>query len=129
MCGAAQACFKPGAFYRGIIIPLCQSVRCQPDPPVLFCCRRHAAEAPHSDLAHPQAAPSRPTAFTNGTTLCAAPPRSQWYAACSHAQGTCTLQKAVIIASVLAKTSIPVLHSAVALTKLAQLEFYSPVNR
>ena len=62
---AGQAAFKPAAFYRGMLLPLCQSA--------------------------------------------------------------CTLRKATIIASVLAKTSIPVLHSSVALLKLAQLD-YSGVN-
>lgn len=37
--------------------------------------------------------------------------------------GTCTLREAVIIGSVLTKTSIPVLHSSAALLKLAEMEY------
>lgn len=41
--------------------------------------------------------------------------------------GTCTLQEALIISSVLAKTRIPVLHSSAALLKLAEMD-YSGAN-
>ncbi|XP_065911672.1 bystin-like [Dysidea avara] len=41
--------------------------------------------------------------------------------------GTCTLREAVIISSVLIKTSIPVLHSCAALLKLAEMD-YSGAN-
>lgn len=37
--------------------------------------------------------------------------------------GTCTLREAVIIGSVLSKTSIPVLHSAAALLKIAEMDY------
>lgn len=56
-----KAAFKPAAFYRGIILPLCSTA--------------------------------------------------------------CSLKKAVVFASVVAKTSIPVLHSAVALMKLAEMDY------
>lgn len=36
---------------------------------------------------------------------------------------TCTLREAIIISSVLAKNSIPMLHSAAALLKLAEMEY------
>ena len=61
-----KALFKPAAFFKGLLIPLCES-------------------------------------------------------------GTCTLREAVIVASVLAKTSIPVLHSSAALLKIAEME-YSGAN-
>eukprot|EP01090_Pellita_catalonica_P020858 TRINITY_DN7652_c0_g1_i1.p1 TRINITY_DN7652_c0_g1~~TRINITY_DN7652_c0_g1_i1.p1 ORF type:complete len:450 (-),score=106.44 TRINITY_DN7652_c0_g1_i1:97-1446(-) len=61
-----KSVFKPAAFYKGIVLPLCES-------------------------------------------------------------GDCTLREAAIIASVIAKCSIPALHSAVAIMKLAQLE-YSGAN-
>ena len=60
-----KAAFKPAAFYRGMLLPLCDSA--------------------------------------------------------------CTLRKATIIASIVAKTSIPVLHSSVAILKLCQAD-YSGVN-
>ena len=41
--------------------------------------------------------------------------------------GTCTLREALIISSILAKTSIPVLHSSAALLKIAEME-YSGAN-
>lgn len=37
--------------------------------------------------------------------------------------GTCTLQEAAIIASILKKVSIPILHSSAALLKLAEMEY------
>ncbi|RKP14992.1 Bystin-domain-containing protein [Piptocephalis cylindrospora] len=40
--------------------------------------------------------------------------------------GTCTLREAVIIGSVLAKVSIPMLHSAAALLRLAEMEYTGP---
>eukprot|EP00180_Rhodochaete_pulchella_P001120 Plantae.Rhodophyta-Rhodochaete_pulchella.ctg19396.p1 GENE.Plantae.Rhodophyta-Rhodochaete_pulchella.ctg19396~~Plantae.Rhodophyta-Rhodochaete_pulchella.ctg19396.p1 ORF type:complete len:334 (+),score=68.96 Plantae.Rhodophyta-Rhodochaete_pulchella.ctg19396:75-1004(+) len=59
-----KACFKPAAFFKGIIFPLCED--------------------------------------------------------------GCTLREATIFGSVLAKMSIPMLHSAAALNKLAQLPFSGP---
>lgn len=41
--------------------------------------------------------------------------------------GTCTLREAVIIASILAKNSVPMLHSAAALLKIAEMN-YSGAN-
>lgn len=38
-------------------------------------------------------------------------------------QGGCTLQEAAIIASVLAKVKVPLLHSSAALVKLANMEY------
>ncbi|XP_072175431.1 bystin-like [Diadema setosum] len=61
-----KALFKPAAFFKGILIPLCES-------------------------------------------------------------GTCTLREAVIVGSILAKTTIPVLHSAAAMLKVAEMD-YSGVN-
>ncbi|CAG0898277.1 unnamed protein product [Cyprideis torosa] len=61
-----KALFKPGAFMKGILLPLCES-------------------------------------------------------------GTCTLREAIIVGSVLAKNSIPVLHSSAAMLKLAELN-YSGAN-
>ncbi len=37
--------------------------------------------------------------------------------------GTCTLREAVIVGSILAKTSIPVLHSSAALLKIAEMDY------
>ncbi|KAJ2763978.1 snoRNA-binding rRNA-processing protein, partial [Coemansia nantahalensis] len=42
--------------------------------------------------------------------------------------GTCTLREAVIIGSVLAKVSVPVLHSAAALYQLAEMEYTGPAS-
>merc|ERR1719184_198458 len=61
-----KALFKPGAFFKGFLLPLCES-------------------------------------------------------------GTCTLREAIIVGSVLAKNSIPMLHSAAAITKLAEMN-YSGAN-
>merc|ERR1719481_260816 len=61
-----KALFKPGAFFKGFLLPLCES-------------------------------------------------------------GTCTLREAIIIGSVLAKNSIPVLHSCAAMIKIAEME-YSGAN-
>ncbi|CAF4238193.1 unnamed protein product, partial [Rotaria magnacalcarata] len=41
--------------------------------------------------------------------------------------GTCTLREAVIVASILAKNSVPMLHSAAALLKIAEMN-YSGAN-
>lgn len=57
-----KAAYKPGAFYKGLLLPLCQSQ-------------------------------------------------------------TCTLREAFIFSSVLRRTSIPVLHSAAALLRMAQMEY------
>ncbi|KAJ3188890.1 hypothetical protein HDU85_004604 [Gaertneriomyces sp. JEL0708] len=61
-----KALYKPGAFFKGILLPLCES-------------------------------------------------------------GTCTLREAAIIGSVLTKVSVPLLHSAATLLKLAEME-YSGAN-
>ena len=61
-----KALYKPAAFFKGILLPLCES-------------------------------------------------------------GTCTLREALIISSVISKTSIPVLHSSAALLKIAEME-YSGAN-
>nr|CAG4647865.1 EOG090X058P [Moina brachiata]SVE92983.1 EOG090X058P [Moina brachiata] len=61
-----KALFKPGAFFKGLLLPLCES-------------------------------------------------------------GTCTLREAIIVGSVIARCSIPVLHSAAALLKLAEMS-YSGAN-
>jgi len=57
-----KALFKPGAFFKGFLLPLCES-------------------------------------------------------------GSCTLREAIIIGSVLAKNSIPVLHSCAAMLKIAEMEY------
>jgi len=57
-----KALFKPGAFFKGFLLPLCES-------------------------------------------------------------GNCTLREAIIIGSVLAKNSIPVLHSCAAMIKIAEMEY------
>ena len=57
-----KSLFKPAAFFKGILLPLCES-------------------------------------------------------------GTCSLREALIISSVLAKTSIPMLHSSAALLKIAEMEY------
>ena len=59
--------YKPGAFYKGLLLPLCSS-------------------------------------------------------------GTCTVREAVIWSSLLARVSIPVLHSSVAILKLAEMK-YTGTNR
>jgi len=61
-----KALFKPGAFFKGFLLPLCES-------------------------------------------------------------GTCTLREAIIVGSVLAKNSIPVLHACAAMLKIAEME-YSGAN-
>ena len=61
-----KALFKPAAFFKGVLLPLCES-------------------------------------------------------------RTCTLREAIVIGSVLAKNSIPMLHSAAALLKIAEME-YSGAN-
>lgn len=40
--------------------------------------------------------------------------------------GTCTLREAVIVGSILSKVSIPILHSAVALLRLAEMDYAGP---
>ena len=57
-----KALFKPAAFFKGILLPICES-------------------------------------------------------------GTCTLREALIISSVLAKTSIPMLHSSAAILKIAEMDY------
>jgi essential nuclear protein 1 len=37
--------------------------------------------------------------------------------------GTCTLREAIIVGSVLARNSVPILHSAAAMLKLAEMEY------
>ena len=37
--------------------------------------------------------------------------------------GTCTLREAIIISSVMAKNSIPMLHSAAAILKIAEMDY------
>lgn len=64
--GLRKALFKPGAFFKGFLFPLCES-------------------------------------------------------------GTCTLREAIIVGSVLAKNSIPVLHACAAMLKIAEME-YSGAN-
>ena len=41
--------------------------------------------------------------------------------------GTCTLREAIIIGSIISKTSIPILHSAAAILKIAEMD-YSGAN-
>ncbi|KAJ3302231.1 hypothetical protein HDU93_006745, partial [Gonapodya sp. JEL0774] len=41
-------------------------------------------------------------------------------------EGNCTLKEAAIIGSVLSKVSIPVLHSAACLLKIAEMEYTGP---
>lgn len=60
-----KALFKPAAFFKGIVLPLCMS-------------------------------------------------------------GNCTLREAIIVGSVLAKNSIPILHSAAAILKIAEMEYTGP---
>lgn len=60
-----KSLYKPGAFFKGILLPMCES-------------------------------------------------------------GSCTLQEAVIVGSVISKVSIPVLHSAAALLKLAEMDYSGP---
>ena len=57
-----KALFKPAAFFKGFLLPLCES-------------------------------------------------------------GTCTLREATIVSSVLAKNSIPMLHSAAAILKIAEMDY------
>lgn len=71
-----KALYKPGAFFKGFLFPLCQ----------------------------------------------VNPFNSQTYAK----SGNCTLKEAVIVASVLSKVSIPVLHSAAALLFLAEMPYTGP---
>ena len=66
-CALKKATYKPAAFFKGILLPLCQA-------------------------------------------------------------GDCTLREAVILSSVLMRTSIPMLHSAAALLKVAEMD-YSGTNR
>lgn len=42
--------------------------------------------------------------------------------------GTCTLKEAVILGSVIAKVSVPVLHSAAALLRLAEMDYSGPTS-
>lgn len=42
---------------------------------------------------------------------------------CLFQAGNCTLQEAVIISSILLKNSIPMLHSAAALLKIAEMDY------
>lgn len=65
-CALKKACYKPAAFFKGILLPLCQA-------------------------------------------------------------GNCTLREAVILASVLSRKSVPMLHSAAALLKIAEMD-YSGTN-
>ena len=37
--------------------------------------------------------------------------------------GTCTLREAIIVGSVITKTSIPVLHASAAMLKLAEMDY------
>ena len=48
-----------------------------------------------------------------------------WY--CLFQSGNCTLREAIIIGSVIAKNSIPIIHSAAALLKIAEMN-YSGAN-
>ena len=66
-CALKKATYKPAAFFKGLLLPLCQA-------------------------------------------------------------GDCTLREAVIMSSVLMRTSIPMLHSAAALMKIAEMD-YSGTNR
>lgn len=66
-CALKKATYKPAAFFKGLLLPLCQA-------------------------------------------------------------GNCTLREAVIMSSVLQRTSIPMLHSAAALLKIVEME-YSGTNR
>merc|ERR1719244_1539536 len=61
----SKALFKPAAFFKGILLPLCMS-------------------------------------------------------------GTCTLREAIIIGSIIAKNHIPILHSAAALLKIAEMDYTGP---
>lgn len=65
-CALKKACYKPAAFFKGVLLPLCQA-------------------------------------------------------------GNCTLREAVILSSVLSRKSVPMLHSAAALLKIAEMD-YSGTN-
>lgn len=40
--------------------------------------------------------------------------------------GTCTLREAIIVGSVIAKIHIPILHSAAAILKIAEMDYTGP---
>ena len=43
-------------------------------------------------------------------------------------QGGCTLKEAAVLSSVLSRVSIPIMHSAAALGRLAQLDYSGPTS-
>ena len=80
-----KALFKPGAFFKGFLLPLCEVCTVE----TLFI--------------HNNVVVSRKS--------------------CCLQSGTCSLREAVIIAGVIAKNSIPMLHSAAAILKIAEMEY------
>ena len=83
-----KALFKPGAFFKGFLLPLCEVC-------IVF---RHV--------------------YANCIVLM---PLKWFYVV--FQSGTCTLREAIIISSSLSKNSIPMLHSAAAILKIAEMDY------
>ena len=88
-----KSVFKPAAFYKGIVLPLCEVRPCPIDMRVF----RFSLSLGLADFV-------------------------SWCDAWLQSRN-CTLREATIVASIIVKVSIPALQSAVALLKIAQMEY------
>ena len=93
-----KALYKPAAFFKGILLPLCEVRLTSVRSPCLF--------------SQPTPVLTRPAA------------RVRVRVRVDVAQeGDCSLREAAIIGSIITKVSIPVLHSAAAMLKIAEMEY------
>jgi hypothetical protein len=90
-----KSVFKPAAFYKGIVLPLCEVMTLPFLSPRMW---------PAIDVADTRAL-------------------------AAHVQArNCTLREATIVASIIVKVSIPALQSAVALLKIAQMDYSGTIS-
>ena len=97
-----KALFKPAAFYKGILIPLCE----------VFFISKYAYNYGESGSYCYREIHTFPFLLVFSDF------------ALEHVQaGDCTLKEAVIVSSVLARTSVPALQSAAAMLKIAEMPY------
>lgn len=114
-----KALYKPAAFYKGILLPLCEV----PSNKIhIICCLLHISSLFELFFIE----------LILLTMNCYKLIELIWInwtdcIDCFVQSGHCTLREATIVGSVLSKVSIPVLHSSAAIMKIAEME-YSGAN-
>ena len=107
-CALKKACYKPAAFFKGILLPLCASGSCT--------LREAVARAP----AQQPCRATRCTASRAGEALGAA---GRHHGEGVRGHGTECADPIQVLASVIQRQSLPMLHSAAALLKIAEMDY------